>query len=85
MSEGCIPHAVFILQGAVGLRPCDMCLCDVNRSFEVTVSDALLVVRTCIGLEAQLVCPLPADILPQASTTTIFQTSSTSTTILIGP
>ncbi|HYC53676.1 MAG TPA: hypothetical protein VEL28_01885 [Candidatus Binatia bacterium] len=53
----CVVNAVFILQGAVGLRDCQVCFCDVNSNFQVTSTDAAAVLRTCVHLPQQLSCP----------------------------
>ncbi|HYB98714.1 MAG TPA: integrin alpha [Candidatus Limnocylindrales bacterium] len=56
-AERCVVNAVFILQGAVGLQDCKVCWCDVNFSFDVTATDAIAVLRTCVDLPQQLSCP----------------------------
>jgi hypothetical protein len=66
----CVVNAVVILQGALDLRSCEPCLCDVNSSGSVTASDALLVLRNCAGLQSQFDCPQPT-------------TTSTTTTLIV--
>ncbi|MFN2375232.1 MAG: hypothetical protein ABR538_01760 [Candidatus Binatia bacterium] len=64
-NERCVVNAVFVLQGALDLRECELCTCDVDSSGTVTATDALMVLRTCAKLPTQLECPEPT-----ASTTT---------------
>jgi len=52
----CIVNAVVVLQGALDLRACELCTCDVDASGTVTSSDALLILRSCVGLPADLQC-----------------------------
>ncbi|MFN2425604.1 MAG: hypothetical protein ABR587_04055 [Candidatus Binatia bacterium] len=61
----CIVNAVYVLQAALDLRSCELCTCDVDSSESVTVTDALLILRSCTGLPAELMC-----MLPETSTTT---------------
>src|SRR5205085_12676706 len=44
-----INDAVAVLRSALGQRPCLKCLCDTDGSGSVTLSDALLVVKTVVG------------------------------------
>jgi hypothetical protein len=55
-NDVCIANAVFVLQGALDLRPCQLCLCDVDASETVTVSDALRILRNCAGVPVSLEC-----------------------------
>jgi hypothetical protein len=66
-NDGCVVNAVFVLQGALELRTCELCTCDVDSSATVTTSDALLILRGCAGLPADLECSLPTT----TTTTTI--------------
>ncbi|MFN2425603.1 MAG: hypothetical protein ABR587_04050 [Candidatus Binatia bacterium] len=68
----CIVNAVVVLQGALGLRPCELCTCDVNSDGQVTASDALMILRTCVSLPSNLDCQEP-----DSTTTTTTPTSST--------
>jgi len=58
-NERCIVNAVYVLQSALDLRGCQLCICDVNSSTTVTVADALLILRGCAGLPAELECTIP--------------------------
>jgi hypothetical protein len=53
--------ALFLLGAAVGVRACDVCVCNVDASAggaPVTGGDALRLLRTAVGLaDAPLVCP----------------------------
>lgn len=71
----CITNAVFILQASLGLRDCDLCLCDTDSSGTITSSDALRVLRTCVSLPSDMLCTVPD------STTTTTTVTVTSTTI----
>jgi hypothetical protein len=64
-----------VLQGALGLRECELCTCDVDSSGDVMATDALMILRTCTNL------PVPLDCPPGGSTTT---TTTTTTTIQAG-
>lgn len=55
-NDRCVVNAVVVLQGALGLRLCEPCTCDVDSSQSVTATDALLVLRSCAGLPADLQC-----------------------------
>jgi hypothetical protein len=70
----CIVNAIVVLQGALGLRPCELCTCDVDSNGVVTTTDALKILRTCVDLPSPLDCEEP----PSATTTT---TPSTTTTL----
>ncbi|HXC51117.1 MAG TPA: hypothetical protein VN634_09560 [Candidatus Limnocylindrales bacterium] len=60
-NDRCVVNAVVVLQGALGLRPCELCLCDVNGSQTVTASDALRILRSCAGLSVNFRCTGPGD------------------------
>jgi hypothetical protein len=62
----CIVNAIFVLRGALGLSECELCTCDVDSNGSVTVTDALMILRTCASLPTTLECPEPA-----VTTTTI--------------
>jgi hypothetical protein len=53
----CVANAVAVLQGSLDLRSCELCVCDVNNSSSVTVTDALVVLRKCTGLPSSFECP----------------------------
>jgi hypothetical protein len=55
----CVVNAVVVLQGALGLRECEACTCDVDSNEAVNASDALRILRSCAGVAANLDCPLP--------------------------
>ncbi|RMD82707.1 MAG: hypothetical protein D6815_08545 [Candidatus Dadabacteria bacterium] len=42
--------ALFVLRAAVGLVPCDLCICDVDESGAVAATDALELLRVSVGL-----------------------------------
>jgi hypothetical protein len=52
--------ALGVLQAAVALISCPVCVCDVNSDSNVTASDALAVLRRAVGLQQELNCPLNA-------------------------
>jgi Tol biopolymer transport system component len=49
--------ALFLLQAAVGLQTCELCVCDVNDSGNVTASDALAALGFAVGQAIELSCP----------------------------
>ncbi len=55
----CITNAVYVLQAALEVRDCELCLCDVNSSESVNTTDALLILRSCAGLDVELQCTFP--------------------------
>jgi len=73
--------ALFILQAAVGLRLCELCLCDVDDSWSITAMDAQIVIRNAVHLDAPLLCPTD---VPTTSTTSTLpaETSTTTSTTL---
>ena len=50
---------MFVLQAALELRDCQICLCDVNSTETVTASDALLILKDCAGVAVDLQCTFP--------------------------
>jgi hypothetical protein len=68
-NDRCVVNAVVVLQGALELRACEICTCDVDRSGAVSATDALSILRSCAGLQVALQCSTP--------TTTTSTTSST--------
>jgi hypothetical protein len=46
-----------VLQASVDLHSCEPCFCDVDSSGEVTATDALIIVRKCVDLPVDFVCP----------------------------
>jgi hypothetical protein len=52
----CVVNAVVVLQGALDIRACEACLCDVDLSGAVTATDALTVLMSCAGLDVSLQC-----------------------------
>lgn len=48
--------ALSILQTAVGIRACALCICDVDSTGAVTATDALRVLRIAVGLPLELAC-----------------------------
>ncbi|MFT4571861.1 MAG: hypothetical protein ACI8TX_002743 [Hyphomicrobiaceae bacterium] len=49
--------ALFALQAAVGVRSCELCLCDANGSGALGASDALAILRAAVGGDGDLDCP----------------------------
>lgn len=70
----CIVNAVVVLQAALDLRSCQICLCDVDSSGTITTTDALRILRSCVGLPADLQCSVPTS---TTTTTTVNVTSTT--------
>jgi len=48
--------ALFLLQSAVGLEACMLCICDVDDSGRATATDALAVLKHAVGLGIELLC-----------------------------
>jgi hypothetical protein len=46
-----------ILQAAVGLLACELCVCDVNGSGSLSASDALVTLQFSVGQSLPLLCP----------------------------
>lgn len=65
-NDRCISNAVFVLQGALEIRDCELCTCDVDSSSTVTTTDALIILRGCAGLPADLDCPAAAALESEA-------------------
>lgn len=62
LSEGgdiAVSDVLFVLQAAVGIRPCDLCVCDTAGSGRVDVTDALLLLDFVVGGGGELSCPGP--------------------------
>lgn len=74
-SQPSTTDALYVLRTGVGQTTCLPCVCDVNDSGEILVSDALVTLNVAVGLPVMLACP-PCD-----STTT---TSTTTSTTLAG-
>jgi hypothetical protein len=49
--------ALAVLQAAVEIRTCDLCVCDVDGSSAITATDALLALSKSVGLGDELRCP----------------------------
>ncbi len=49
--------ALFILQTAVGLKTCSLCVCDVDGGGSVAATDALITLRRAVGQPVPLNCP----------------------------
>jgi hypothetical protein len=49
--------ALAILQAAVGLLACELCVCDVNGSGNLSASDALVTLQFSVGQSGPLLCP----------------------------
>lgn len=49
--------ALYILGAAVGVRSCELCVCDVNDSGGITATDALAALNEAVGLPIVLDCP----------------------------
>ncbi len=73
----CIVNAIFVLQGALSIRECELCTCDVDSSGDVMATDALLILRTCTNLPTSLDCPIPGETTTTTTTTTTINTTTT--------
>lgn len=60
-----------ILRSAVGLRDCAPCLCDLDGSGGVLAADALVCLRSAVGLEVTLSCPECTTTTTTTTTTTL--------------
>jgi hypothetical protein len=49
--------ALAILQAAVGLFPCELCVCDINGSGTLSATDALSALQFSVGQSVSLLCP----------------------------
>ena len=63
---------LFILQAAVDIRNCALCVCDVNDSGTIVSSDALLCLRVAVGEELELNCPECSTTTTSTTTTNTF-------------
>jgi cysteine-rich repeat protein len=60
VSSGATPTAVdalFILQSAVGVMACELCICDVDGNSAISATDALTALRIAVGGTEPLNCP----------------------------
>ncbi|HXC49620.1 MAG TPA: hypothetical protein VN634_01930 [Candidatus Limnocylindrales bacterium] len=73
-----IADCLYIARASIGSRPCSECVCDVNGSGSIEISDALRCLRVAIGGQGELACP-PCD-----STTTTLETCAPCADALIG-
>jgi len=48
--------ALFVLAVSVGIETCDVCICDVNATGSVNVTDALAILRTAVGSGSPTSC-----------------------------
>ncbi|MFN2425051.1 MAG: hypothetical protein ABR587_01245 [Candidatus Binatia bacterium] len=66
--------SLYVLNAAVEVLPCNICVCDVNSSSTITASDALLVLQGAVGLPVTLDCPDcdPADECPVVAQFALF-------------
>jgi hypothetical protein len=63
--------ALGILRTAVGVRTCELCICDTDRSGKVTAPDALAALRFAVGQPVELrcaACPVESTIGPAGGT-----------------
>lgn len=91
LSTGTGPNASdcsYILRAAVGSKPCELCVCDVNGSGTKTTTDALICLKKAVGQAVTLNCPscngattTTTTIDGGAPSTTSTSTTSTTTTI----
>jgi hypothetical protein len=65
-----ITDALMVLQAAVGLRECEPCVCDVDASGSISVSDAGMVLRLAVGVPVELSCPTCASTVQSLGETT---------------
>jgi hypothetical protein len=49
--------ALYSLAVSVGIETCDPCICDVNNSGSINVTDALTILRTAVGSGPTMSCP----------------------------
>jgi hypothetical protein len=56
-SKPAASDALAALRAAVGIKPCALCVCDINSSGSVAASDALGILRAAVGIETPLDCP----------------------------
>jgi hypothetical protein len=73
--------ALFVLNASVLLVACQKCICDVDDSGAIASLDALLLLRTAVGLPAELSCPqCPVTTTTAVTITTVEFPSTTTTT-----
>lgn len=53
-----VSDALNVLRGVVGQQPCDLCVCDVDGSGSKGAADALIVLKTAVGILIELGCPV---------------------------
>jgi hypothetical protein len=53
--------ALFVLNTAVGVLQCDLCICDVDASGAVVASDALRTLSEASGIDQNIACPGPGQ------------------------
>jgi hypothetical protein len=53
--------ALFVLNAAVGILQCELCVCDVDSSGAVVATDALRILSKAAGLDELIDCPDPAQ------------------------
>lgn len=74
----------YILRAAVGSKPCELCVCDVNNSGTKTTSDALICLKKAVGQAVTLQCPscdgVTTTTTDPGNTPSTTSTSTTSTT-----
>lgn len=90
VNAGDLPKAsdcIFVLRAAIGLLPCQLCVCDTNGSTGLSAADALLCLKVAVGQNVNLNCPgcgpttttTTTQPGPTSSTTTSSTSSTTST------
>jgi len=60
VSAGALPSAtdaLAVLKTAVGSRPDDLCVCDVDNSGTISPTDALIILKVAVGQSLVLACP----------------------------
>ena len=78
-----VADCLYVLRSAVGIIPCEACVCDVNGSKTVTAADALQCLRKAVGLVVPLNCPACPGVTTTLVRTSTTSTSTTSTTTTI--
>jgi hypothetical protein len=74
LSSGTKPNTSdcsYILKAAVGSKPCDLCVCDVNHQSGISTVDALICLKRAVG----------QNVVLSFNTTTSTSTTSSTTTI----
>ena len=59
-TEPVASDALFILQAAVEIEECDVCICDVNSNGAISATDALIVLQAAVDIDVTLDC-IPCD------------------------